>query len=182
MPSPQREDPAEVADRQAALRAAEPDLLAALFAHADATSTEETPIEIKRGGVVTLRFRFRPLLESEYLDCRKRATHYTTSKAFGNVRIPDDLDTDKYRNFLIYAATVDDDRAAIWDNRQLWKKLGVPTGAYAVGRMLRAGEKEALIAKLDEISGYGTSDVSPELTSDQRREQADAELEETVGN
>ena len=59
-----------------------------------------------------------------------------------------------YRNALIYEATIEEDREKIWDNKQAWKQLDVMSGAELIGRVLKAGEKDAVCDKIDEISGY----------------------------
>ena len=63
----------------------------------------------------------------------------------------------RYRSQLIYEATVDEDREKIWDNKEAWKKLSVLNGIDLVEVVLKAGEKEAILDKLDEISGYQPS-------------------------
>lgn len=169
-------DKAQTPDEKAAqtqeYREAEPDLLKSLLLFADSTTDGEiTPIVVKRKDGTELRFSVRPLLESEYVDCKKRATTYVRAKAFGNAKIATDSDSVKYRNFIIYEATIDEDRRKIWDNKALWKKFEVGTGAYVVDKLLRGGEKEMIVAKIDEISGYNGND-----------EQTDDDLEETAGN
>ena len=55
---------------------------------------------------------------------------------------------------LIYEATVEADRAKIWDNKQLWRAKDIVTGVEAVDVLLKAGEKNAICDKIDLISGY----------------------------
>ena len=64
------------------------------------------------------------------------------------------LEVARYRSQLIYEATVDEDREKIWDNRAAWNKLNVLNGIDLVEVVLKAGEKDAILEKLDEISGY----------------------------
>ena len=51
-------------------------------------------------------------------------------------------------------ATVEEDRDKIWDNRDAWKNLNVLNGTDLVEVVLKSGEKDEILAKLDEISGY----------------------------
>ena len=60
----------------------------------------------------------------------------------------------RYRAQLIYEATVEEDRDKIWDNRDAWKNLNVLNGTDLVEVVLKSGEKDEILAKLDEISGY----------------------------
>lgn len=139
------------------LRAAEPDLLRGLL---EAASYRDDPdervqISIARKGKLLFRFRIRPLSEDEYNDCRDRATEYQPHPRMGGIKMPAGTDAAKYRSLLIYTATVPEDRQALWDNREAWKQLNVLSGWQMIDRVLLAGEKEAVLAKLDAISGYG---------------------------
>lgn len=143
---------------QETLRTYENDILGGLLAAAgfaeDESETET--IEIRRNGVTYLRFKIRPLSEEEYEKCRELHTHYVKSKRLGGIRIPESTDNAKYRSELIYTATVAEDREKIWDNKAAWAKLDVMSGRELIGRVLKPGEKDAIIDRLDEISGYSS--------------------------
>ena len=64
------------------------------------------------------------------------------------------VDAARYRAQLIYEATVEEDRDKIWDNRDAWKNLNVLNGIDLVEVVLKSGEKDEILSKLDEISGY----------------------------
>lgn len=138
------------------LRTYENDILGGLLAAAGYKNDEDeiVPVEIVRNHVLFLRFRIRPLSEDEYHKCRQRYTKYVRNKQIG-VKVPEDTDTNMYRNALIYQATVEEDRAKLWDNKAAWKQLDVINGTELVGTVLKPGEKDAICDKIDEISGYG---------------------------
>ena len=104
---------------------------------------------------VLLKFRIRPLSEDEYSKCKNRYTKYVRNKQIG-IKLPEDTDSVMYRNALIYQATVDEDRAKLWDNNEAWRKLDVINGVELIGKVLKAGEKDAVLEKIDEISGYSS--------------------------
>ena len=141
---------------QAEARANEDDLLAGLLAAANykADEDETVKIVISRKGKDLFSFRIHPLGEDDFNRCRKRCTKYVKSKTQGGIRVPEEVDTVKYRCMLIYEATVPEDRAKIWDNKKLWKAKDLATGTEAVDLLLKAGEKNAICEKLDTISGY----------------------------
>ena len=85
-----------------------------------------------------LSFRIRPMGEDEYLKCKKDNTNYKRNKQLGT-RVAESVDAARYRAQLIYEATVEEDRDKIWDNREV---------------VLKSGEKDEILSKLDEISGY----------------------------
>ncbi len=115
--------------------------------------SEAVTIKIKRGGQVVLSFRIRPLGEDEYTECRKKNTNYKRNKQTG-VKIAESVDSARYRAQIIYEATVEEDRAKIWDNKEAWRQLNVINGVDLVEAVLMAGEKDDILNKLDEISGF----------------------------
>lgn len=137
------------------IRKYEDDILGGLLAAAGyKTDEEETvPIEIKRNGAVVLKFRIRPMGEDEYLQCKKQNTIYKRNRQMGT-KIAESVDAARYRAQLIYEATVDEDREKIWDNRKAWDALAVLNGIDLVEVTLKSGEKDMILTKLDEISGY----------------------------
>lgn len=143
-------------EKQADARKNEDDLLNGLLAAANYKDDEDESVEIviNRQGKDLFSFHIHPLSEEDFNRCRKRCTKYVKSKTNAGVRIPEEVDTVKYRCMLIYEATIPEDRAKIWDNKQLWKAKDLATGIEAVDILLKAGEKNAVCEKLDTISGY----------------------------
>ena len=117
---------------------------------------EVATIQIVRHKAVVLEFRIRPLSEDEYAKIRKRNTNYKKNKANG-LRIAESVNSADYRSELIYEATIEEDRAKIWDRADAWDKCNVVNGIGLVDVVLKAGEKDAILEKLDEISGVTPS-------------------------
>lgn len=147
------------------LLASEQDILRGLLDAAEDMKSETTAIEIARRGRVLFRFRIRPLTESEYHACREKATKYIRNRQLGGIKLPEDTNVTRYRSYLIYEATVPEDRKAVWDNKEAWDRLSVITGPDLIEKVLKAGEKEAVIAKLDAISAFDSNleDVAKNL-------------------
>lgn len=143
-------------EMQADARKNEDDLLNGLLAAANYKDDADESVEIviNRQGKDLFSFRIHPLGEDDFNRCRKRCTKYVKSKTNAGVRIPEEVDTVKYRCMLIYEATVPEDRAKVWDNKALWKAKDLATGTEAVDILLKAGEKNAVCDKIDTISGY----------------------------
>lgn len=139
------------------LLAMEDDILRGLLRAAQFREQQQMTITISRQGQRLFRFRIRPLSEDEYNQCREEATRYQPNPRLGGIPMPVSTDTGKYRSLLIYRATVEEDRAKLWDNKEVQTQLGVIAGWQVIDKVLLAGEKDAVLAKLDEISGYGTS-------------------------
>lgn len=143
-------------EMQADARKHEDDLLNGLLAAANYKDDADESVEIviSRQGKDLFSFHIHPLSEEDFSRCRKRCTKYVKSRTNAGVRIPEEVDTVKYRCMLIYEATIPEDRAKVWDNKQLWKAKDLATGIEAVDILLKAGEKNAVCEKIDNISGY----------------------------
>ena len=121
-------------------------------------------IRVIRQKTIMFTFRVRPLSEEQYNRCREKNTKYVRNKRIG-VKVPETTNTVRYRSAIIYEATVPEDRKKIWDNKQAWESLNVASGIDAIDKILKSGEKDEIIAKIDAISGFD-----------------DSELEETTNN
>ena len=115
---------------------------------------ETKTIEVSYHGTV-FRFRIRALSEREYDSCRERATTYSKNKRFGGMKLPEKTDTVKYHTLLIYKATVDEDRAKLWDNKALWDAVNAVTGTDMVDFLIPlAGKKQQIVDLIEDLSGF----------------------------
>ena len=124
----------------------------------DLAGTKDDPgshrrMRIWRGGALKIEFRVRPLSEDEQMACIRGASKYAPAKPGQPKRA---LDTDRalYRSLLIYTATVDEDRAKLWDSKRAQEAYGVLRAADMVDMALLAGEKDRVVDAIEEISGY----------------------------
>lgn len=141
---------------------AEYNLLASLLEAADFKSNE-TRIEIKRGGKFLFAFSIHPLSENDLLEARKKATSYMPNPAGKNLpAIEKETDPGKFRAWVIFMATSDEDKKKIWGDKELMKQLNVLNPVDTIDRLLTAGEKDAVRATVENISGYGSDNVSAE--------------------
>lgn len=137
------------------LLAIEDSVLQGLLEAAEDNQTDVLPIEIARNGKVLFSFRIRALTEKEYNDLQNKATKFKKARNLGGVKVAEETDVTRFRSLLIYHATIPEDRKKLWDNKEAWKQLNAVTGTDVIDKVLRAGEKNAVIEKIDEISGYG---------------------------
>lgn len=144
------------------LRANEEDFLAGLIEAAGFTE-DRKKIEIIRPLAsgekkVLFSFMIKPLTESDYNKCKKKHTKYVRNKSLG-VKMPEDTDSVRYRDEIIYQATVPEDRKKLWDNKEAWealrnKGLQILNGLDVIEYTLKAGEKDAIIGQIDKFSAY----------------------------
>lgn len=133
--------------------AMENDILRGLLDAARDKEKETVKIEVARNGKVYFSFRVRGLTEEEDNACREQASKYVLNKRTG-LKIRDEFKLAKYRSLLIYHATVEEDRKRLWDNQEAWEKLNVLSGWQVIDKVLLAGEKDAILAKIEELSGF----------------------------
>ena len=120
-------------------------------------------------GRTKFSFRIRALSEKEWDRCRERNTKYIKNRRLGNMRLPDTTDTAMYHSDLIYTATVDEDKAKIWDNKNLWRPVNAITGVDMVEKLIPyAGKKQDIVGRIERLSGFD--------------EDAESEFEEAIKN
>lgn len=121
-------------------------------------------IAVSRGGKVLFSFTVRPLDEEEEISCYRAATPQVPHPNGKNwPKLDGKTDTTKMRSLKIYTATIDEDKKRIWDNPTFKQKLGVITATDMIDKVLRTGDKDDILAVIDEISG---SDKGGESTND----------------
>lgn len=150
-------------DTKALIRANEEDYIQGLIDAAEFVSEETQRIEVIREGRLYFAFRIRPLSSQEYEKCRERHTKYVRNKQLG-MKLPENTDKVKYQSALIYAATVEEDREKLWDNRKVWnainaKKDRIMNGLDVIEYTLKAGEKNKILEAIDRLSGYEDTDL-----------------------
>lgn len=135
------------------LKTFEGDILDAILGSASYASEEIHNMRVIRNKKIMFQFRIRPLSEEEYTAARKKNTKYVRNKNVG-VKVAEETNMVRYRSQLLYMATVPEDRAKVWDNKEAWEKLNVASGVDLIDKVLMAGEKDAILEQLDRISGY----------------------------
>lgn len=137
------------------IRKNENDILTSLIEAASYKEDDEEAvgIQIKRKGKLIFEFKIRPLSDEEYQNCKKNNTTYKRNKQLGT-KVADRVNVARYRSEVIYTATIEKDRTKIWDNNAAWKKLAVLSGPDLIDVVLMAGEKDAILDKIEEISGF----------------------------
>jgi hypothetical protein len=172
----QEEDKAQVEEieftedqNKAQTRMFENDFINGLIAAAGfrTDEAERKHIEISRGGILFFAFDIRALGEDEYNRCKTKHTKYVRNKQLG-IKLPEDTNTVKYRCAIIYQATVEEDRAKLWDNKKIWAALNekgcqIMNGLDVIEYALKSGEKERIIEEIDKLSGYDSSDNLEEV-------------------
>lgn len=140
----------------------EDSVLKGILGAAQALDEEKAEIIIARNGVEHFRFNIQPLTEREFTDLHEKATKFRRAKNLGGVKVAEETDHTRFRSYVIYQATTKEDRARIWDNKAAWSELEVVAAHHMIDKVLKAGEKERIFEKIEEISGYNESEEDQE--------------------
>lgn len=130
----------------------EDNIIDGLLRAVESNQTETKKVTISRDGKNLFSFSVNPISEEKYDQIQDLATKFKDNKA--GIKVPVETDYPKMRAMLIYEATIKEDRARLWDNKDYWKATNVLTGTQLIEKALRAGEKSAVVQIIDDISGY----------------------------
>ncbi len=123
-------------------------------------------VEIKRGGRILFAFTVRPLDEDEEIACYRKATPMLPNPQGKHLpKVDGKTDHAAMRSWKIYTATIEEDRQRIWNNPQYKQRKGLVTPIEVIDSLLRSGDKDAVLAVIDQISGTGSTDTLGEVDS-----------------
>lgn len=150
---------------------AEYDLVKSLLAASKYKTSEEaiTEVEIKRNGVYYFTIHIHPLSDTDTRFARKKATVYMANPNGKKLPpIEKEFNTTKFRSWLIYLATTEEDQVKIWGNSAVMQEHDLAEAWESVDVLLTFGEKSAVFDQITEISGLD-EDGNPdeEVTMDE---------------
>ena len=136
---------------------AEYDLLSALMEAAEYKTSDDsiTKVNIVRDKKFLFAVRIRPLGEEEMRSARKKATIYMPNPNGKKLPpIEKDFNNAKFKSWLIYLATVEEDKQKIWGQPAIMQKFGLMEAWESVDVLLKAGEKNRLFDEVYSVSGF----------------------------
>lgn len=144
----------------------EDDYLAGLLAAAADVADDTQKIDITRKGRKYFSFSVHALSDEMLKDIRKKYTKYTKNRRQG-IRVPDELDTPKYRASLIYNSTIEADQNKLWDNPAVKKGLEakgicIINALDVIDAVLLPGEKDRIMDIIDEVNGFNNEELKAE--------------------
>lgn len=135
---------------------AEYDLVTSLLAASDYKTSDDavTEIEIKRNGVYYFTVHVHPISDKDTRFARKKATIYMPNPNGKKLPpIEKDFDTAKFRSWLIYLATTEEDQSKIWGNAAVMQKHNLQEPWESIDVLLAFGEKSEMFDTVTKISG-----------------------------
>lgn len=135
---------------------AEYDLVKSLLEASEYKTSDDniTEAEIKRNGVFYFSVHLHPLSDPDTRFARKKATIYMPNP--NNKKLPPiekDFNNSKFKSWLIYLATTEEDQQKIWGNSALMQKHNLTEPWEGVDALLTFGEKSRIFDLVTEISG-----------------------------
>lgn len=147
---------------------AEFDLLSALLEAADYKTSDDniTKMNIVRNGKCLFSVRIRPLSEEEMRTARKKATIYMANPNGKKLPpIEKDFNNAKFKSWMIYLATVEEDKQKIWGQSTIMQKFNLMEAWESIDVLLKAGEKNRMVDEVISISGFEDEDENVDEVS-----------------
>lgn len=116
-------------------------------------NTTQTITVCKANGDPLFAFDIRPLTETEYDECRVKATN------------KGELDQTRQRSELIYMATVDEDKK-IWKNPEFMAEINTAYYSDVINEVLRSGDKVRIVNEIDRLSGFDLNSKTVQIAEE----------------
>lgn len=156
---------------------AEYDLLTALLEAASYKTDEENIVEfeLRRNKKLLFTVRVHPLGDQEVKLARKKATTYMPNPNGRKLPpIEKEFDLTKFKSWMIYLATTEEDQQRIWGNPEFMKRKNLQQPYESIDEMLKSGEKDEIFLVITDISEMD-EDGNP-MTSDGEEGMSDTEF------
>ena len=147
-------------------KGAEYDLVKALFEAADYKTDSEciVEIDITRNGKYLFTLHIHPIGDDDVAKANKEAAIKVKNPNGRHLpKIQADSDRSKYKSWLIYLATTEEDQKLIWGNREFMAHFGLMQPWESIDKLLTLGDKTKLLDKITEISGLDDDDDEDEM-------------------
>lgn len=153
-------------DQASNRKEAERDLVSALLSAAEYKDSEDsiTEAEIKRNGEVLFSVNIHPVSDTDTSFARKKATIYMKNpNGKGLPPIEKEFVNTKFKSWVIYIATTEEDQQKIWGNSAIMQKFGLAEPWESIDVLLTVGEKNKLFDLVTKISGLDDDEEGEEV-------------------
>lgn len=134
---------------------AEYDLLTALMKAASYKTDDENMVdfELWRNREYLFTVKVHPLGDQDVKQARKQATTYMPNPNGRKLPpIEKEFDLIKFKSWMIYLATTEEDQKRIWGNPDFMKAMGILQAYESIDLMMTSGEKDELFLVITDIS------------------------------
>lgn len=146
---------------------AEYDLVTALLSAAEYRTDDDniTEAEIKRNGKYLFSVHIHPIGDEDTRLARKKATLMMPNPE--NKKLPPiekEFNHAKFKSWVIYLSTTEEDQKKIWGNSQVMNKFDLKEPWETIGVLLTGGEKNRLYNLVTKVSGFDEEEYGDEET------------------
>ena len=157
-------------DQASDRKEAEYDLVTALLSAAEYKTDDDniTEAEIVRNKKHLFSVHIDPIADEDSRFARKKATVMMPNPE--NRKLPPiekEFNYAKFKSWMIYLATTEEDQKKIWGNSQVMAKYDLKEPWETVGILLTGGEKNRLYNLITKISGFDDEEFGDEETFQQ---------------
>lgn len=157
-------------DQASNRKEAEYDLVTSLLSAAEFRTSDDNIVEaeIVRRGKYLFSVNVHPIGDEDTRFARKKSTTYMPNPE--NKKLPPvekEFNFAKYKSWLIYIATTEEDQGKIWGNSKLMSTYNVKEPWESVDVLLTGGEKNRLFNLIVKISGFDDEEFGDEETFQQ---------------
>lgn len=157
-------------DQASNRKEAEYDLVTSLLSAADYKTDDDniTEAEIVRKGKYLFSVHIHPIGDEDTRFARKRATVMMPNP--DNKKLPPiekEFNNAKFKSWLIYLATTEEDQKKIWGNSEVMRKFDLKEPWESIGVLLTGGEKNRLFNLVTKVSGFDDEEYGDEETFQQ---------------
>lgn len=145
------------------------DLVTALLEAAEYKTDAEsiTEVEIKRAGKFLFSVHIHPISDPDTRFARKKATTYTKDPRGKHLPLLEkEFNNPKFKSWVIYLATTEEDQKKIWGNSQVMQRHGLAEPWESIDVLLTSGEKAKLLEEVTKISGLNDDDDDDDYDED----------------
>lgn len=144
---------------------AEYDLVTSLLQAAEFKTNDDniTEAEIVRNKKYLFSVHIHPISDEDSRFARKKATVYMPNPE--NKKLPPiekEFNNAKFKSWLIYLATTEEDQKKIWGNAQVMQKYSLQEPWESIGVLLTGGEKNRLFNLVTKVSGFDEEEFGDE--------------------
>ena len=148
-------------DQASDRKEAEYDLVKSLLEAAEFKTSDDTvtEVDVKRAGKYLFTVHLHPISDPDTRFARKKATIYMPNPNGKKLPpIEKDFDNAKFKSWLIYLATTEEDQQKVWGNPAIMQKYGLAQPVESIDVLLAVGEKNKMFDVVADISGLNDDD------------------------
>lgn len=123
--------------------------------HGRSTTSDDSiaEVELMRCGEKLFTVKFHSIVRADIIAAKYKATYTPNPSGAKPPHVKEAYNDQIFKSWVIYLATVEEDRLKLWDNEEIMKRNDILSPAERIDNMLTIREKNKLVEIIAEISG-----------------------------